>query len=68
MEVSTGGTPGGAETASGRLYTRPPLTLPPPSQHVIKAPSAGVVGAVRYKQGEFVEDGKELIAFEMAKP
>jgi biotin carboxyl carrier protein len=32
-------------------------------EHVIKAPSAGTVDAVHYKEGEFVEDGRELLTF-----
>ena len=34
-------------------------------QHVIKAPTAGTVGAVHFAVGEFVEDGRELVAFKV---
>lgn len=33
-------------------------------EHVIKAPAKGVVSKVHYKEGETVEDGRELVAFE----
>jgi biotin carboxyl carrier protein len=36
-------------------------------EHVIKAPAAGVVAAVHYREGDFVEDGRELVAFEDPK-
>ena len=33
-------------------------------EHVIRAPSDGVVAAVLYKEGDFVEGGKLLVTFE----
>ena len=32
-------------------------------EHVIKAPVSGVIDKVHYAPGEFVEDGRELLAF-----
>ena len=37
--------------------------LSTPLQHVIKAPAAATVSAVHFGVGEFVEDGRELVAF-----
>jgi 3-methylcrotonyl-CoA carboxylase alpha subunit len=35
-------------------------------EHVIKAPIAGVLSAINFKEGDFVDDGKELISFAAA--
>ena len=32
-------------------------------EHVIKAPVAGTLAAINFKEGDFVEDGKELLSF-----
>ena len=36
-------------------------------EHVIRAPSDGVVAGVLYKEGDFVEGGKLLVTFQDSK-